>query len=106
MTIKSTSQNNLAFNKHFDDLIHRYNRVYVLNLLSQSKLDEEKLSQTMNNLLEMRNDKNISSYNYDFHRELGNDNYDNISGLLNIIRPNLDTDHLFIHNRETNKSFF
>ena len=76
VTIKSTSQNKLAFTRHFDELLRKYSRVLVLNLLSQSKQDEEKLSEQMNNLLEMRNDRNVSSYSYDFHRELSNDNFD------------------------------
>ena len=77
MNIKGTSQNAQAFQRHFDDLLRRYNRVLVLNLLSQSKLDEEKLSQCYNNLIEQRNDKDINCYNYDFHRELSSiDDYD------------------------------
>lgn len=59
-------------------MINRYQRVYVLNLLSQQKEDEDKLSQSFRNLLEQRNDANIGWKNYDFHRELSNDNYDRI----------------------------
>ena len=42
----------LAFNKHFDELIKRYGRVYVLNLLSQvDKQDEARLGNAMFDLL-------------------------------------------------------
>ena len=95
--------NILAFRNHFDSLLRTYNRVYVLNLLSQSKMEEQKLSTTLIDQLDQRNDQNISYYCYDFHRELAGDNFDQISGLMNIIsRPMLsDKYHMFIHRPES-----
>ena len=47
----SKSKNKLAFDTHFDELLRKYSRVYVLNLRSgQDKQDEVKISQAMLNL--------------------------------------------------------
>ena len=78
----------------------------MLNLLSQSKVDEDKLSSSYINLLEMRNDSNVGCYNYDFHRELSNDNFDQIGGLINIIGPKLAQHSLFIRNHKNDKTYF
>ena len=64
-------------------MIKKYGKVHVLNLLSQSKLDEDKLSTTMGALLQQRADPKISKCDFDFHRYLANDNFDNIEHLIN-----------------------
>lgn len=64
----------------------RYGRVYVINLLSQQKIEEDRLSQTLNNLLEQRQkqmneqgvDPKLGYYNFDFHDRLAGDNYQEI----------------------------
>ena len=93
---------------HFDELSRKYNRVYVLNLLSQSKLDEDKLSQVLINTIDGRDDRNIQLYNYDFHRELAGDNFGLISGLMNILRPHLISENyrMFIRSRDSNKTYW
>jgi len=62
----------------------------------------------MNNLIEQRNDRKIGSYNFDFHRELGGDNFENIESLMNVIGPCImgKEFRLFIQSRESNKTYF
>lgn len=78
MSFKDNLLNRFAFNKHVDQVTRKYGKVLLLNLLSQSKIDEDKLSTTMNTLIEERADQNISKVDYDFHRELAGDNFENI----------------------------
>lgn len=62
----------------------------------------------MNNLLEQRNDRKIGSYNFDFHRELAGDNFENIVSLMNVIEPEImgEEYRMFIQSRESNKTYY
>ena len=105
----SKSKNKLAFDTHFDELLRKYSRVYVLNLLSgQDKQDEVKISQAMLNLLEERNDPNIGFYSFDFHDRIQGGNYAEIGGLMNVLRPVImdKNQRFFIHVRDKGNTYY
>ena len=96
-------KNRLAMNKHLDDILSRYNFVYILNLLSQQdKPDEARLGNALNDLLNERRDNRLNIYNFDFHSRLGGNNFGDIDEVLGMLEPELmnpDKQRFFIHSR-------
>uniref|UniRef100_A0A6B2KXI8 phosphoinositide 5-phosphatase n=1 Tax=Arcella intermedia TaxID=1963864 RepID=A0A6B2KXI8_9EUKA len=69
-----------AYNKHFQSLLQTYNQVFIVNLLSD-KSDEQKITDPYYELFS-KNPKDVSYIHWDFKKECGNSNFQNISFLI------------------------
>jgi len=95
-----------AFKKHFDELLKLYQRVCIINLLSNRKKEEELVSNGYSEqLVRYKNlDKNSITYkSFDFHAECGGRRYENISKLINEIKSIIDSFGFYIWNGKEGK---
>ena len=86
-----------TFDKHITDMVDDYKKVFVLNLLSTEKYDEEKLSDRAINLIKRRTQTDtIGHLSYDFHKYTANDNFDTpIFELMEWLKKNVYKEHGF-----------
>jgi len=102
------AKNKMAFNKHFDELIGRYGRVFVLNLLSQAdKPDEARLGNAMFDLLQERQDEKLQSHSYDFHAKVTGGNFEDILRLMSELQGEIMSARyrFFIHGSVNNRTY-
>ncbi|KAF7725040.1 inositol polyphosphate 5-phosphatase [Apophysomyces ossiformis] len=95
-----------AVNRHFRELVDRYNAVCNINLLSdRDNTGESLLGTTYNNSVrQLQFPKNVvRMINFDLHAECRGGNYDNVAILMNGIRQDLDRYEFFLMDTDDNR---
>ncbi|KAG0175793.1 inositol polyphosphate 5-phosphatase [Apophysomyces sp. BC1021] len=95
-----------AVNRHFKELVDRYNAVCNINLLSERENTGESLLGTTYNssVQQLQFPKNaVRMMNFDLHAECRGGSYENVVILMNAIRQDLDKYEFFLMDTDDNR---
>ncbi|KAI9103073.1 SacI homology domain-containing protein [Phlyctochytrium arcticum] len=97
-----------ATRKHFEELLSRYNRVHIVNLLAQKDgSSEAMLSECFRqSVARMPDLADLLKYTeFDFHAAVKRDGYERVSELITMVQTNLEQYSYFLADVESNAVF-